>query len=99
MPAFLPRAFVDTILQAIEDSGYACVFVSRRIREHPRKFAVTTPEGDQILLWVYVWTLTFGGRPSLPNEYRIQMTTVSSPLPLNPKGFTMLLGYEPNLKM
>lgn len=27
------------------------------------------------------------------------MTTVTSPLPLNPKGYTLLLGYEPNTKM
>jgi len=27
------------------------------------------------------------------------MTTVASPLPLNPSGYTVLLGYEPNLKM
>ncbi|MDI6808020.1 MAG: HNH endonuclease [Candidatus Eisenbacteria bacterium] len=52
-----------------------------------------------IEVWIYVWTLTHGGRPSLPDEYRIQMTTVSSPLPLNPRGPTLLLGYEPNLKM
>lgn len=48
---------------------------------------------------MYAWTLTHGGRPSLPDEYRIQMTTVTSPLSLNPKGYTVLLGYEPNLKM
>lgn len=34
------------------------------------------------------------GRASLPNEYRIQMTTVRSPLSLNPNGLTVLLGYE-----
>ena len=27
------------------------------------------------------------------------LTTVASPLPLNPTGYTVLLGYEPNLKM
>src|SRR5262249_17386557 len=33
----------------------------------------------------------------LPHEYRIQMTSVSSPLPMNPSGLTVLMGYEPNL--
>ncbi|MBM3933564.1 MAG: HNH endonuclease [SAR202 cluster bacterium] len=49
----------------------------------------------QAEVWVYAWRLTFGGRPSLPNEYRIQMTSVSSPLNLSPQ-HTLLLGYEPN---
>ena len=48
---------------------------------------------------MYIWTLTHGGRPSLPDEYRIQMTTVTSPLPSNSKGYTVLLGYEPNLRV
>ena len=46
-----------------------------------------------------MWTLTHGGRPSLPNEFRIQMTSVSSPLSLNPTGPTVLIGHDPNLKM
>ena len=36
---------------------------------------------------------------SLPDEYRIQMTTVASPLRLNPDGPTVLIGYEPDLRM
>jgi putative restriction endonuclease len=56
-------------------------------------------ESGNVEVWVYAWTLTHGGRPSLPDEYRIQMTTVASPLPLNPSGYTVLLGFEPNLKM
>jgi len=35
----------------------------------------------------------------MPNEYRIQMTTVASPLPLNPLGPTILIGYEPDLHL
>ena len=30
----------------------------------------------------------------MPKEYRIQMTTVESPLGINPNGYTVLLGYE-----
>ncbi|MDH3976312.1 MAG: HNH endonuclease, partial [Deltaproteobacteria bacterium] len=37
--------------------------------------------------------------PSLPDEYRIQMTSVSSPLPKNPDGLTVLMGYHPDLRM
>ena len=61
--------------------------------------AVHIPDGEDVSLCVYAWTLTHRGRPTLPDEYRIQMTTVTSPLQLNPAGPTALIGYEPNLRM
>lgn len=97
MPAVSPLQLVTAILDAIEQSGETGVLVTNQ-REHPRRFAVSGALGP-IELWVYAWTLTFGGRPSLPNEYRIQMTSVSSPLSMNPAGATVLIGYEPNLKV
>jgi len=97
MPAIDAPRLVNAILDALQDSGASGILVSP-LRQHPRRFIVETEAGG-IEVWVYAWTLTHGGRPSLPDEYRIQMTTVSSPLPLNPKGYTLLLGYEPNLKM
>ncbi len=48
---------------------------------------------------VYAWTLTFGGRPALTNEYRIQMTSVQSPLRRDTNGPTVLVGYEPTLNL
>ncbi|MGH9683897.1 MAG: HNH endonuclease [Candidatus Acidiferrales bacterium] len=50
-------------------------------------------------LSVYAWTLTFGGRPALANEYRIQMTSVESPLEMGTDGPTVLIGYEPDLNL
>ena len=97
MPAIDASKLVNAILDAFQDSGTSGILISF-LRQHPRIFIVETETGG-IEVWVYAWTLTHGGRPSLPDEYRIQMTTVSSPLPLNPKGYTLLLGYEPNLKM
>lgn len=97
MPAVSPLQLVNAILDAIEQSGETGVLVTNE-REHPRRFAVSGPLGPMDL-WVYAWTLTFGGRPSLPDEYRIQMTSVSSPLSLNPAAPTVLIGYEPNLKV
>lgn len=97
MPAVGPNILVDAILDAFQDSGASGLLLSAPSR-HPRRFVVQTASGS-VEVWVYAWTLTHGGRPSLPDEYRIQMTTVTSPLPLNPKGYTVLLGYEPNLKM
>ena len=47
-----------------------------------------------------MWTITPGGRPdTYPDEYRIQMTTVHSPLSLNPDGPTLLMGYYPDLRV
>lgn len=97
MPAVDPAILVNAILDAFQDAGASAILISS-IRQHPRRFIVQTEHGG-IEAWVYAWTLTHGGRPSLPDEYRIQMTTVASPLPINPKGFTLLLGYEPNLGM
>ena len=97
MPAVRPNVLVDAILDAFQDSGTSGLLLSAPSR-HPRRFAVQTESGS-VEVWVYAWTLTHGGRPNLPDEYRIQMTTVTSPLPMNPNGYTVLLGYEPNLKM
>lgn len=97
MPAIRPNDLVDAILDAFQESGTSGLLLSSPSR-HPRKFLVQTETGN-VEVWTYAWTLTHGGRPSLPDEYRIQMTTVASPLPLKPTGYTVLLGYEPNLKM
>ena len=97
MPAIPPVEIVNAILDAIQDSQSPAVLLSS-ITRHPRRFLVQTPVGN-LEIWIYIWTLTPGGRPALPDEYRIQMTTVNSPLPLYPNGYTALLGYEPNLKM
>lgn len=97
MPAASPSEIVNALLDAFQDSGAAGLLVSSPTR-HPRRFIVQYENGG-VEVWIYAWTLTHGGRPSLPDEYRIQMTTVRSPLPLNPKGYTLLIGYEPNTKM
>ena len=98
MSAFPSDQLVEAILEAIQESGAAGLLVSSP-RAHPRQFVVSKPTGETHSLWVYAWTLTPGGRPQLKNEYRIQMTSVSPPLPLNPDGPTILIGYEPSLKM
>ena len=94
MPAVSPQLLVDAVIGAFEESGASAVLLSS-VRKHPRQFFVRTDVGG-VQVWVYIWTLTQGGRAYLPDEYRIQMTTVVSPLPINPSGPTLLLGYEPN---
>ena len=88
MPAIQPEEIVDAILAAIQESGFSGVLISKA-RVHPRRFSVVAPDGYQTILSVYVWTLTFGGRKSLPNEYRIQMTSVQSPLQIAKDGPTV----------
>ena len=97
MPALSPSQLISAVQEAIVESAASGLLVSAQ-RTHPRKFACATDSGP-LQLWVYIWTLTSGGRPQLANEYRIQMTSVRSPLLLNPNGPTVLLGYEPNLEM
>ena len=98
MPAVSPAELVNAVLHAIQKSGGTGFYVSASSATHPREFLVQYLE-DTTSLWVYIWTLTHGGRPSLPEEYRIQMTTVSSPLPINPSGPTVLLGYHAESNM
>jgi putative restriction endonuclease len=98
MPSVAPTIIVNSIIDAISQSGGAAIYVPVMGKVHPRKFFVTHNENN-FTLWVYIWTLTHGGRPNLPNEYRIQMTSVSSPLSINPEGYTVLLGYYPDLNV
>lgn len=98
MPAISPSALVEKILNSIQESGGVGGYASDSVRSHPRKFVVDF-QNETYTIWVYIWTLTHGGRVSLPDEYRIQMTSVRSPLPLNPDGLTVLMGYYPDLEM
>lgn len=98
MPAVSPKLIVNELIDAIQQSGGVAAYVSETVRTHPRKFIVSYL-GNTYNLWVYIWTLTHGGRVSLPDEYRIQMTSVSTPLQENPHGLTVLMGYHSDLKM
>lgn len=93
MPAVPAARLVAAITDAFLDSGGSGVLLSA-VGQNPRKFGVTVDE-QGVSLWVYVWTVTPGGRKALPHELRIQMTGVAAPLEANPDGPTLLLGYEP----
>ena len=98
MPAISPKVIVNQLLNAVHESGGTGAYVSESVRTHPRKFLINY-FGESYSVWVYIWTLTHGGRVSLPNEFRIQMTSVESPLEMNPDGITVLMGYHPDLEM
>ncbi len=93
-PAELVEAFVD----GFQQSGGSAYYVSDTVTGHPRKFVVER-YGNTVDVWIYAWNLTHGGRPGLPDEYRIQMTSVESPLELNPNGHTVLMGYYSDLRV
>lgn len=99
MPAVSPTELVNSIIEAIQESGGSAVYLSDKLQTHPRKFGVQYND-QSFTIWVYIWTLTHGGGSARPeDEYRIQLTTVEPPLELNPNGFTLLMGYYPNLQV
>lgn len=88
-----PEVIDEAILRAFTEAGVAS-FRIPAVSRHPRIFRLVRDQ-EVITLWVYAWGLTHGGRRTLPNEFRIQITGVESPLELNPSGWTVLLGYDP----
>lgn len=95
MPALSASEIVKAIEDAFTESSASALLISSA-RTHPRRFYVTAGESS-FPVWIYIWTLTHGGGAARPkDEYRIQLTSVTPPLPENPTGPTLLLGYEPN---
>ena len=98
MPPVTPSEIVGAFLDGFQQSGGVAYFIASQPRPNPRKFIVEY-SGYGFSAWVYVWNLTHGGRTTLPDEYRIQMTSVGSPLALNPEGYTVLMGYHSDLRV
>jgi len=97
MAALSPAQIVAVIEDAFTEAGASAALVSEK-RIHPRRFYVVAGEMS-FPVWIYIWTLTHGGGAARPrDEYRIQLTSVTPPLPQNPDGPTLLLGYDPNTK-
>ena len=97
MAKFPTPELIQAIIDAITESGGAGSLISPP--PQPRRFSVQYVSST-FELWVYIWTLTHGGGAARPkNEYRVQLTGVTSPLAYNPTGGpTVLIGYEPNLQ-
>ncbi len=97
MPALSPTQIVAAIEDAFTEAGASAALISEQ-QIHPRRFYIVAGESS-FPVWVYIWTLTHGGGAARPrDEYRIQLTSVTPPLPQNPDGPTLLLGYEPDTK-
>ncbi|MCG3181572.1 MAG: hypothetical protein BIFFINMI_03970 [Phycisphaerae bacterium] len=97
MPRLAGEDLTRALLQGFEESGAAPTLLGSP-RTNPRRLVINQSAGS-LSVYAYIWTLTPGGRPSLPNEYRIQMTGVAPPLRANPDGMTLLLGFEPSLEV
>src|SRR3954471_16983755 len=95
MPGLRGAKLIDAVVRALEESGASAVPVSA-LDDNPRKLMVQAGQ-SAFEVWIYIWTVTYGGYPRSADEYRIQMTRVSSPLQINPSGYTILTGYEPEL--
>lgn len=91
------RTIVDGLLAAVRESG-GIGYCRSTVQSQPRRLVGVV--GDREFdIWAFCWTLTPGGRPSLPNEFRIQMTAVDAPLRLNPRGPTVLMGFDPSRRV
>jgi putative restriction endonuclease len=98
MPAVPSAKLVDSVLAAFSDSGCQAQLASSA-RRNPRQFLVIQPEGTSLVVRVYIWTITHGGASRNIDEYRIQLTGVSSPLDIQASGPTVLLGWFPRLNV
>jgi putative restriction endonuclease len=97
MAALPPKQIVSAITDAFTETGASAVLISD-VRAQPRRFYIVAGESS-FPVWIYIWTLTHGGGVARPrDEYRIQLTGVTPPLPENPDGPTLLLGYEQNTR-
>lgn len=92
MPALRQNLLIGRVLSAIAASGATAIQTSAE-RRNPRIFRVTR-DRTSYDLWVYIWTVTHGGASRSEEEFRIQKTSVEVPLPRNPDGPTVLIGWD-----
>lgn len=83
----------DQVVAAFQAGGSAIIYLSD-LHAHPLRLRVLSgSEREQgITVLVYIWNLTYGGAPRSTQEFRIQVTGVSS-LDIEPNVVTLLLGW------
>ncbi|MFD2030970.1 HNH endonuclease [Ancylobacter dichloromethanicus] len=77
--------------EAIRLGGWSVLFLSKH--EHPARYRLVRGT-DTMLVRVFIWQISHGGRTNLPNEYRIQNTGVPE-LEAEPGCHTVILGWWP----
>lgn len=70
------RLLLSIFEQSLSLSGVDFLRLSD-VREHPALYNIGDPNSRSYVK-VYIWNLTFGGRPQLPDEWRIQVTGLDS---------------------
>lgn len=72
----MPILRKPALLNLVEDSiGKSGLFFLRLSAEniHPANYQIIGPS-NSYRVQIYIWNLTFGGRPAIPDEWRIQVT-------------------------
>src|SRR6266404_957370 len=86
---------LDTVLNAVELSGYQTVLTAAR---HPFGLSIfKAEETESLRARVYIWNCTHGGNKRSADEYRVQLTGVVPEI--SPGERTLLLGWHPKLQV
>lgn len=90
MPTLNKAQLLQRVLNAIADVGWQ-IYIENP-RQHPLEVLISKNEITQKLV-IYIWNITHGGATRSRDEYRIQITGVSSPLKVSSDFKTLLLGW------
>lgn len=84
------KALFAKFEEAVQLSDWSLRYHGGRTR-HPAHYSVWHQD-ERYRVKVYIWNISFGGRKSLPNEYRIQVTGVTR-FKRDPKTRNLVLGW------
>lgn len=90
MPLLTKDELLARLCSSVDLSGWTPVVLSP---QHPFRILASREGYGSRTLLVYIWNITWGGRANLPDEYRIQLTGVTSPLYIEEGVQTLLLGW------
>ncbi|HEX8684701.1 MAG TPA: HNH endonuclease [Ardenticatenaceae bacterium] len=95
MPRLSKEQLLNVLVRGISDSGWSVLYLSGA-REHPFRLQVYSGN-ESYHLRIYIWNLTHGGGEARPqNEYRIQITGITSFYQV-PGERTLILGWYDDL--
>ena len=91
MPPLRKPELLEKVLDALRSSGW-CVQLRNSMDDHPLEIDISRDDEADSLI-IYIWNITHGGATRSPDEYRIQITGVTSPLRTRRGAKTLLLGW------
>lgn len=89
MPKLSKKLLLEEFEDAVRLSGWSLLYRSKGT--HPAYYTIWRDD-QRYRVKVYIWNISFGGRVSLPNEYRVQVTGVDEFMPED-NTRTLVLGY------